>query len=134
MVRWPRRSRVIARSGSWPLRRRLARRFARRPKLSSDHTLDWTADDFARPPAVFIAPELVHLAAMLTGMTPERRQVLADSESGNGWPDWWRVRFYGEDAYWPDFQQACQEVFDNLDSGIPAENTLLAIDLADNDE
>jgi hypothetical protein len=130
MVKW--RRRVIAGTGSWPLWRRLTGR----PQLSSDHSLDFTAEDIINPwwGRTPLAPELVHLAAMLTGMTPERRQVLADSESGNGWPGWWRVRFYGEDAHWPDFKLTCQEVFDNLDSGIPAENTLLAIDLADNDE
>jgi hypothetical protein len=112
-------------------------RRSREPVLSSDHTLDWTAEDIINPwpPRIFIAPELVHLAAMLTGMTPERRQVLADSESGNGWPAWWKTRFYGDDDdCWEDFKLACAEVFDNLDHGIAAENTLLAIDLADNDE
>lgn len=104
----------------------------REPVLSSDHSLDFTADDFSSPARVcFIAPELVHLAAMLTALSPERRQVLAESETPNGWPAWWRTRFYGDDDdHWEAFKLMCAEVFDNLDAGIPAENSLVAIELA----
>jgi hypothetical protein len=131
VVRWPRRSRVLARTGS-PIRRRriLASTgvwhwWERRPKLSGDHAFDLMPDDFARRPTVYISPECVHLAAMLTGFSPERRRVLAESESGNGWPAWWERRFYSDSEEWETFKAMCLEALENFHtSGIPIENTL----------
>jgi hypothetical protein len=98
------------------------------PALSSDHTFDFTADDFARPPTVYMPPELTHLAAMLGGFSPERVQVLREAETPNGWPEWWARRFHGDDPEaWEIFKSLCLEALENFHmSGIPIESTLLA--------
>jgi hypothetical protein len=98
------------------------------PALSSDHTFDYTADDFARPPTVCMPPELTHLAGVLGSFSPERVQVLRESNTPNGWPEWWSRRFYGDDLEaWEVFKEMCFEALENFHtSGIPIESTLLA--------
>jgi hypothetical protein len=127
--------RVIARSGTPPpLRVRLRRRLTRSPKLSGDHTFDWTADDIInwKPPLV-VPPELVRLAAMLQDFSPERRRVLAESETPNGWPAWWS-RFYDRPGGWEGFKAECEEALTNYQQhGLPvdASLTLCELDRAD---
>ena len=98
------------------------------PALSSDHTFDFTADDFSSPPTVFMPPELTHLAAMLGGFSPERVQILREAETPNGWPEWWSRRFHGDDLEaWDVFKEMCLEALESFHTdGIPIENSLLA--------
>jgi hypothetical protein len=96
--------------------------------MGGNHQFDYTADDFAQPPTVFMPPELTHLAAMLSGFSGERVQVLREASTPNGWPEWWSRRFYGDDPEaWEGFKSWCFEALENFHtSGIPIENTLLA--------
>jgi hypothetical protein len=120
------RGRLIARSGPPPpLRVRVRRRLSRPPKLSGDHSRDLMPDDFTRPPLVCIPPQLVQLGAMLEGMSPERRLVLAESVSPNGWP-WWMAK-WEEWIGWRAFLEMCEQAFSAIDEGIPAANALYVI-------
>jgi hypothetical protein len=87
----------VSRARDWLDRRR-------RPRPMGDHTLDWTAEDIINPwPSGELPPDVVQLAAMLTGLTPERRLIFSEAVSGNGWPAWlgrW-VERYGD---WQTFQ------------------------------
>ena len=52
-------------------------------------------------------------------MPPERRQVLRESETSNGWPRWlakWEECAGG----WPVFKALAEEVFEAIDEGTPA--------------
>ena len=97
------------------------------PVLSSDHTFDFTADDFAQPPTVYIPDRFIRLSAYLTDFTRERRQVLAESETSGGWPAW-LAQHYEQEEYWWAFKELCAEVFTNLDAGISAERSLVEIE------
>ena len=97
------------------------------PALSSDHTFDFTADDFAQPPTVYMPDRFIRLGAYLTDFMPERRQVLAESETSGGWPAW-LAQHYEQEEYWPYFKEMCAEIFTNLDAGIPAESSLVEIE------
>jgi hypothetical protein len=115
------------------LRDKLRRWSSRRPAepvLSKDHSLDWTAEDIINPrPRIFMPPELVRLAAVLGDFSRERRDVLAESVSPNGWPAWW-ARYYDRPGWdWESFKAECLEALDNLhDSQIPVETTLTLIE------
>lgn len=95
------------------------------PVLSSDHSMDLTADMAEWPTVIVLSPQIVQLAAMLRGLTPESRQVLEEAVSENGWPAWWGgwVAAYGWDA----FKSMCLEALENYHRDeIPVENTLYA--------
>jgi hypothetical protein len=121
------RGRLIARSGPPPpLWVRLRRRLERAPKLSGDHSLDWTAEDIINPwpQRIELSPGLVRLAASLRGMSPERRQVLAESESGNGFHGWWAPHIERAGS-WQAFRAMSLEALSNYhEHSIPVENTL----------
>lgn len=90
-----------------------------------DHTFDYTADDFARPPMVELPPDVVQVAAWLSGMSPERRQVLAESQSEEGCPVWVHKRA-SEWGGWEDFRDMCLEALYYLhEHGVPVEASLL---------
>jgi hypothetical protein len=100
------------------------------PKLCADHTFDWTAEDIIHPwPRTFMADELIRLAAMLGDFSRERREVLAESESPNGWPAWWATYYDRPGWDWQSFRTECLEALDNLhDRQIPVESTLIIIE------
>lgn len=117
---------------------RLRERFRRKPAepvLSSDHTYDWTAEDIINPrPRIFMPPELVRLAAMLGDFSRERRDVLAESESPNGWPAWWAM-YYDRPGGWESFKAECLKALDDFhESGYPIESTLTIIERFDRED
>jgi hypothetical protein len=92
-----------------------------------DHSLDWGPEDIIHPrPSVELPPDVVQLAAWLTGMSPERRIVLSDSESANGWPAW-LGRWVGRYGDWQSFQAMAEQALSDFhDHDIPIEASLLA--------
>ena len=96
------------------------------PEPMGDHRFDVMPDDFAHPPAVPVPPEYEQLAAWLEGMTPERREVLRESETANGYPLW--VKKWEEcPAGWVVFKALCEEAFEEIDAGRPAVLRILEI-------
>lgn len=96
------------------------------PEPSSDHShdRDFTVQDVLRPPPVEIPPEVAQLGAMLTDMPPERRQVLSEAESENGWPAWWGR--WVERMGWDAFKHMClRALADFHERGIAVEIALL---------
>jgi hypothetical protein len=95
--------------------------------MGGDHRLDVTADLFDWPPTVYIPDRFIRLGAYLTDFTPERRRVLAESETPGGWPAW-LAQHYEQEEYWPYLKEMCVEVFTTLDAGISAERSLVEIE------
>jgi hypothetical protein len=76
-------------------------------------------------PPVIVEPWIVHLAAELEGMSPERRATLQASESPNGWPARW-ARFYERPGGWPAFKAMCEEALINFhEYGRPITHSLI---------
>ena len=103
------------------------RRRKPKPMPKGDHAFDVTPDLFEWPPTVYVPDRFIRLGAYLTDFTPERRRVLAESETSGGWPAW-LAQHYEQEEYWWAFKELCAEVFTNLDAGIPAERSLVEIE------
>lgn len=69
-----------------------------------------------------VGPRVTQLAAFFEALSPERRSILLESQTSNGWPVW--LHRYD----WSKLKQAAAEVFDAIDRGVPATLTLKAID------
>jgi hypothetical protein len=94
------------------------------PELSRDHSRDLTPDDFTRPQPTVISPATVLLSRLLEDLGPERRRVLAESETSNGWPARWRL-FYEDEDDWPQFRDGCVAALDDFHThGRPLELAL----------
>jgi hypothetical protein len=107
------------------------RRLRRKPPAlvlepTSDHTFDFTAEDFtAEPPLVIVHPAVVHLAAHLEGFTAERQRVLEQSVCGNGWPAVWR-RWHDRPGGWRAFRDMCLNALDRFHAdGTPLVHSLI---------
>ena len=91
----------------------------------SDHSGDLTPDLFDWPATTYVPPEYEQLGSWLESLSPERRQVLAESVSSNGFPQW--IQKWEESGDWHGFLEMCELAFSAIDEGIPAAPLLYAI-------
>ena len=96
------------------------------PEPMGNHQFDLEPDDFARPPTTYIPDQFVQLGAWLESLSPERRQVLAESVSSNGSPAW-LAKWEDHAGDWHGFLEMCELAFSAIDDGIPAAPLLYAI-------
>ena len=92
---------------------------------SGDHSRDLTPDLFDWPATTYVPDQFVQLGRWLESLSPQRRQVLAESVSSNGFPGW--IQKWEESGDWHGFLEMCELAFSAIDDGVPAAPLLYAI-------
>ena len=93
---------------------------------SRDHSRDLTPDLFDWPATTYVPDQFVQLGGWLESLSPQRRQVLAESVSSNGSPAW-LAKWEDHPGGWCGFLEMCELALDPIAEGIHAAPLLYAI-------